>query len=97
MELEMPRFRSTKDGAATLVGKLLLLIINEQETSATLAAKLKVSARQINRYILQLREAGWQIDRVGEWLKNDYYFELKTPKISTPKPKRIKSKRGDKL
>ncbi|HEX3654520.1 MAG TPA: hypothetical protein VHV55_01870 [Pirellulales bacterium] len=93
----MPRFRSSKEGAATLVGRLLLLIAGGKETSASLAKKLDVSPRQVNRYVLQLIAAGWQIERVGEWLKHDYYFELKTPRIivaaSNAKPKANKKAR----
>ncbi|MCE9606540.1 MAG: helix-turn-helix domain-containing protein [Planctomycetia bacterium] len=97
----MPRYRSTTDGAATLVGKLLLLIAESPETSATLAAKLNVSSRQVNRYILQLIAAGWLIEREGEWLRHDYHFVLKSPRIVMPavpqsKIKRPKKKRAKK-
>jgi DNA-binding IscR family transcriptional regulator len=61
----MPRYRGTKEGAATLAGRLLLLVAAGKETSTTLAAKLGVSDRQVNRYILQLKEAGWLIARRG--------------------------------
>ena len=92
----MPRYRSTTDGAATLVGKLLLLIVRGRETSASLAKKLNVSPRQINRYVLQLIEAGWAIEREGEWLKHDYFFVLNSPQIELPKPKPAKRKRTKK-
>ena len=75
----MPRHRGTHEGAATLIGKLLLLIAAGKETSTSLAASLGVSPRQVNRYVLQLVAAGWQIERVGAWTKADYWFELKTP------------------
>lgn len=89
----MPRYRNTTDGTATLVGKLLLLIAAGPETSASLADKLNVSPRQVNRYVLQLIEAGWQIERVGEWLKHDYHFVLMAPTIALPaKPKRTKKR-----
>ena len=86
----MPRYRSTTDGAATIVGKLLLAIAKDKETSASLAEKLGVSARQVNRYVLQLVEAGWQIERVGAWTKQDYWFELKAPLVAWPKERRTK-------
>jgi biotin operon repressor len=84
----MPRYRTTHEGAATIVGKLLILIAEDRETSATLAEKLGVSARQVNRYVRQLIEAGWQIERVGAWTKQDYYFALRSPKISVSLGKR---------
>ena len=59
----MPRYRGTTDGAATVVGKLLIAIASGEETSLTLSEQLGVSPRQVNRYVLQLVEAGWQIDR----------------------------------
>jgi hypothetical protein len=92
----MPRYRSATDGAATLVGKLLLFIAEGHETSSTLAAKLKVSPRQVNRYILQLIAAGWLIEREGEWLKHDYHFVLKSPRIVMPAVPQSKIKRPKK-
>ena len=90
----MPRYRGTKEGAATLVGRLLLLIAASKETSASLAAKLGVSDRQVNRYILQLKEAGWQIERRGVPTHQDYYFELVAPQILLPEAeKRASGKR----
>jgi biotin operon repressor len=77
----MPRYRGTKEEAATLVGRLLLLVAAGKETSATLAAKLGVSPRQVNRYVLQLKQAGWQIERRGVPTRQDYYFELVAPQI----------------
>ncbi len=80
----MPRFRGTKEGAASLVGRLLLLIAGGKETSATLAAKLGVSDRQVNRYVLGLRNAGWHIERRGVPTHGDYYFELVSPRVILP-------------
>jgi len=77
----MPRYRGTTEGAATVIGRLLLLIAAGRETSASLAQKLKVSPRQVNRYVLQLREAGWQIERRGVPTRQDYHFELVAPKV----------------
>jgi hypothetical protein len=90
----MPRYRGTRQGAATLVGRLLLLISGGQETSISLAEKLGVSPRQVNRYVLQLVEAGWQIERVGAWTKQDYLFELKAPKIVPATSSRAKRHRA---
>jgi hypothetical protein len=92
----MPRYRTTTDSTATLVGKLLLLIVQGRETSATLAKKLNVSPRQINRYVVQLIEAGWQIERVGAWTKQDYWFVLTAPKVFVPTAAQERSKRGRK-
>jgi len=77
----MPRYRGTTEGTPSLIGRLLLLIAAGKETSVTLAEKLKVSPRQINRYVLCLCEAGWQIERRGVPTHQDYYFELVTPRI----------------
>jgi hypothetical protein len=82
----MSRYRGTKEGTACLVGRLLLLIASGKETSTTLAAKLSVSARQVNRYVLDLVKAGWHIKRRGMPTRADYYFELATPRIILPKP-----------
>jgi biotin operon repressor len=87
----MPRYRGTKEGAATLVGRLLLLIAAGKETSASLAAKLGVSDRQVNRYILQLKQAGWQIERRGMPTHQDYYFDLTAPQIVLPEAKKQSS------
>jgi biotin operon repressor len=84
----MPRYRGTKEGAATIVGRLLLMIAADKETSATLAAQLGVSDRQVNRYVLQLKEAGWQIERRGVPTHQDYYFELVEPQIVLREPKK---------
>ena len=95
----MPRFRGTTDGAATIVGKLLLAIASGKETSLTLSELLGVSPRQVNRYIVQLVEAGWQIERVGVPTHSDYYYELKSPKIvigrerNARKKKKVRTKR----
>jgi biotin operon repressor len=62
----MPRYRGTNDGAVVLVGRLLLLVTAGKQTSASLAKKLRVSPRQVNRYVLQLKEAGWDIERRGQ-------------------------------
>jgi len=80
-EVIMPRYRNTKEGTASLVGRLLLLIAAGKETSATLSSKLKVSDRQVNRYVLGLKEAGWQIERRGVPTHSDYYFELVSPRV----------------
>ena len=89
----MPRHRGTHEGAATLIGKLLLLIAAGRETSTSLAASLGVSPRQVNRYVLQLVAAGWQIERIGAWTKADYWFELKTPTIMLAKESQAKRRR----
>jgi hypothetical protein len=60
------------------------LVATGRETSATLAAKLGVSPRQVNRYVLGLIEAGWQIERRGVPTKADYWFELVSPQILLP-------------
>src|SRR5262245_10000570 len=77
----MPRFRGTKEGTVSLAGRLLLLVAASRETSATLASKLGVSVRQVNRYILQLRAAGWRIERRGVPGLGDYWLELVSPRI----------------
>lgn len=89
----MPRARGTTTGTASLVGELLILIARDKETSATLADQLGVSPRQVNRYVLQLIEAGWQIERVGVPTHGDYYFELKQPRIVFGKDRSRKKKR----
>jgi hypothetical protein len=80
----MPRYRGTKEGAAVLVGRLLLLVAAGRETSATLAGKLGVSPRQVNRYLLQLNQAGWRVERRGVPTLGDYYFELVSPQVTLP-------------
>ena len=77
----MPRYRGTTDAAATVIGKLLIAIASGKETSLTLSEQLGVSPRQVNRYVLQLIEAGWRIERVGVPTHSDYRFELKSPKL----------------
>jgi hypothetical protein len=89
----MPRYRGTTEGAATLIGRLLLLIADGKETSASLAAKLHVSARQVNRYILDLRKARWLIERHGTPTHQDYYFELSSPQIVFDVPKATSKKK----
>ena len=91
----MPRYRGTREGAAALVGRLLLLIASGQETSTTLARKLGVSQRQVNRYITQLIEAGWQIEREGAKKLGDVKVVLKSPKIvmDDPPKKRLKRRK----
>ena len=79
----MPRYRGTREGTASLVGRLLLLIAGGKEPSASLSTKLGVSDRQVNRYILGLKEAGWQIERRGVPTHGDYWFELVSPRIVT--------------
>ena len=83
----MPRYRGTKEGAAAIIGRLLLLVSQSKETSASLSKKLGVSPRQVNRYVVQLNVAGWRIERVGAWTKQHYYFELKAPRIVMTKAK----------
>jgi hypothetical protein len=90
-EVPMPRYRGTKEGAATLVGRLLLLVAAGKETSASLAARLGVSDRQVNRYVLQLREAGWRIERRGVPTHQDYHFELVSPQVVLPGAKKRSS------
>jgi len=77
----VPRYRKTNEGVAKLAGRLLLAIAKKKHTSSTLADELGVSHRQVNRYVLQLVEAGWQIERVGVPTHSDYWFELKAPRI----------------
>jgi len=77
----MPRYRGTNEATASLVGKLLLLVVAGKETSVTLAAKLSVSPRQVNRYIVGLKEAGWQIERRGVPTHGEYWLELVTPRV----------------
>jgi hypothetical protein len=77
----MPRYRNTSEPTPTLVGRLLLLVAAGRETSATLAAKLGVTPRQVNRYVLQLAAAGWRIERRGVPTRADYWFELVAPKV----------------
>lgn len=88
----MPRYRGTKEGTPSLVGRLLLLIAGDKETSATLASKLGVSDRQVNRYILQLKQAGWQIERRGTPTRGDYWLELVSPQIILPERKERRGK-----
>jgi hypothetical protein len=70
----------------------LLLVAAGKETSASLAQKLGVSPRQVNRYLVQLGETGWEIKRRGVPTHQDYYFELVSPRIlleeTRAKPKR---------
>ena len=89
----MPRYRGTKEGTASLVGRLLLLITNGKETSATLAGKLGVSPRQVNRYVQGLVEAGWQVERVGVPTRGNYWFELELPSNILTKARRADGKR----
>ncbi len=84
----MPRYRGTSEGTASLVGRLLLFVAAGKETSATLAGRLGVSNRQVNRYVLGLREAGWQIERRGVPTHGDYWFELVSPKMLVPEQMR---------
>ena len=77
----MPRYRNTNEPIPTLVGRLLLLIANGQENSASLAKQLGITPRQVNRYVVQLIDGGWQIERVGKWTREEYWFELKSPRL----------------
>ena len=80
----MPRYRGTEEGTASLVGRLLILIAAGKETSATLAEKLGISPRQVNRYVHQLGAAGWRIERHGARRHGAAPFELKSPRIILP-------------
>src|SRR3954463_3663412 len=80
----MPRYRGTPEPVASLVGRLLLLVASGRETSASLAAKLGVSDRQVNRYVAQLHAAGWRIERKGTPTRGDYWFELAPPRLCPP-------------
>jgi predicted ArsR family transcriptional regulator len=80
----MPRYRGTSEAAASLVGQLLLLIAQGHETSASLASRLGISSRQVNRYIRQLINSGWQISRMGTPTKGAYWFELESPRVTLP-------------
>ncbi|MHC4403900.1 MAG: winged helix-turn-helix domain-containing protein [Planctomycetota bacterium] len=86
----MPRYRGTTEGTASLVGRLLVLMASGKETSASLADQLGVSPRTVNRYILQLVGAGWQIERVGVPTHQDYWFELKGPRIVLKKERKAR-------
>jgi hypothetical protein len=77
----MPRYRNTAEPTPTLVGRLLLLVAAGRETSASLGAKLGVSPRQVNRYVLQLAAAGWRIEWRGVPTRGDYWFELVSPQV----------------
>lgn len=77
----MPRRRGTHTAAATVIGRLLILIASGKETSASLAKKLDLSPRQINRYIRQVIDAGWKIERIGAWTRQDYHLALKSPEL----------------
>jgi hypothetical protein len=87
----MPRYRGTKEGTASLIGRLLLFIARGKETSATLSKKLGVSARQVNRYVAQLCQAGWRIERKGVPTHSDYWIELVAPKPVFPNEKKCRS------
>ena len=88
----MPRYRGTREGSASLVGRLLLLIAGGRENSASLAHKLGLSPRQVNRYVLQLNDAGWRIERRGVPTHGDYWFELVAPQIALGKPRRTRAR-----
>lgn len=79
----MARRRGTTTPTATLVGRLLLLIANGRETPASAAKQLGLSARQVNRYVQQLIDAGWRIERVGQRRQQDYHLRLRSP-VCTP-------------
>jgi len=64
-----------------------------KQTSASLAKKLMVSPRRVNRYVLQLKEAGWDIEQGGVPTHKDYYFELVAPKLTVPEVKRTARKK----
>jgi hypothetical protein len=90
----MPRYRGTKEGAAALAGRLLLLVAAGRETSASLAGKLGVSPRQVNRYVAQLNSAGWRIERRGAPTRGDYHFVLASPRVTLPAPEGRKKSRS---
>jgi hypothetical protein len=93
----MPRYRTTDEGVPSLVGRLLLLVAAGRQTSSSLAAKLGVTPRQVNRYVLQLVEAGWHIERRGVPTHGDYFFELVSPRVVLPrawKPRTNKKEKG---
>ena len=77
----MSRYRGTQEASAKLIGRLLLLLAGGGQTSATLAEKLGVSPRQVNRYLTQLGEAGWLIERHGARRLGASRLELKSPRI----------------
>ena len=86
----MPRYRGTREAAASLVGQLLLLIAQGKETSASLASRLGISPRQVNRYICQLIDGGWQINRRGIPTKGRYWFELRSPRVTLADKRGVK-------
>src|SRR5262245_2068747 len=92
---DMPRYRGTSEGTPVLVGRLLLLVAAGPETSATLAAKLGVTPRQVNRYVRQLNQAGWRVVRRGVPTRGHYHFELVAPRAwsSTAAPRRPRRRR----
>jgi hypothetical protein len=92
----MPRYRGTSEGTPSLVGRLLLLVAAGKETSATLAAKLGVSPRQVNRYLLGLHEAGWRVERRGVPTHGDYWLELVWPRVVLTEGRKRGAGRGRK-
>jgi hypothetical protein len=90
----VPRYRTTKEGIPSLVGRLLLLVAAGKETSATLSTKLGVTPRQVNRYVLGLKEAGWRIERRGVPTLAAYHFELVYPKVTFPAAGKPRGKGG---
>ena len=89
----MPRYRGTREGTPSLVGRLLLLVASGRETSASLAQELGVSPRQVNRYVLDLVAADWRIERRGVPTHADYWFELVSPRIAAPEARKRRPKR----
>jgi hypothetical protein len=83
----MARYRGTREPTASLVGRLILLLAAGGETSSTLAARLGVSARQVNRYVAQLASAGWVIDRTGARRTGVCRLRLVAPLIRRPSPR----------
>jgi hypothetical protein len=79
----MPRYRGTDESSPSLVGRLLLLLTSGEETSATLAGKLGVSPRQVNRYVRELNRAGWHIERRGAKRQGNCRLTLIRPRIIT--------------
>jgi hypothetical protein len=91
----MSRYRTTDEGVPSLVGRLLLLVAAGKETSASLAARLSVTPRQVNRYVLQLTQAGWHIERRGVPTHGDYYFELVSPRVVFPQTRRPRGRKKE--
>jgi hypothetical protein len=77
----MPRYRNAVEPVGTLVGRLLLLIAAGPKTSSLLASRLRVTRRQINRYVQHLIAAGWRIERHGVRQAGEFSIVLARPHI----------------